>query len=245
MDLVKETVSYLDATHNKHEDVPLWLRHSAAANSYIESETLKKSHKEISKQYGFELQEDLMAVQGLTAMNEFEKTLQSESSEIKKLYTRKDYDDGSFAIDQLNFGLTDRILKFGPLCTKLSYLYTIGFFLSINSCIRNRKHKLILRNKHKTESYKVANVTNEDLRKTVDLAALIREQLKVNSVMAAEIVEAEKEIIKEVVINNDPFDELLKKYPLGRKPVEFIGNLTLNEYVKQQLKEHRKLENVK
>ncbi len=168
-------------------------------------------------------------------------------------WEREDWDDGSFIVRQLDRGVLDRTLKFGPLSAKLSELYAKGFFLTVESFTHRRKHSLILRNSaNRRESYKVATVTNDDLSKIDDLTRFIRDGSKpdylaaeANMMKTKEIVKiVEKEVIKEVMIKPDPFDELLMRYPLARKPVEFIGNLTLNEYVKQQLKENRKLHHV-
>lgn len=168
-------------------------------------------------------------------------------------WEREDWDDGSFIVRQLDRGVLDRTLKFGPLSAKLSELYAKGFILTVESFTHRRKHSLILRNLNNyRESYKVAKVTNDDLSRIDDLTRFIRDGSKpdylaaeANMMKTKEIVKiVEKEVIKEVMIKPDPFDELLMRYPLARKPVEFIGNLTLNEYVKQQLKENRKLHHV-
>jgi hypothetical protein len=168
-------------------------------------------------------------------------------------WEREDWDDGSFIVRQLDRGVLDRTLKFGPLSAKLSELYAKGFILTVESFSHRRKHSLVLRNSNNyRESYKVATVTNDDLSKIDDLTRLIKDGSKpdylaaeANMMKTKEIVKiVEKEVIKEVMIKPDPFDELLMRYPLKRKTVEFIGNLTLDEYVKQQLKENRKLDYV-
>jgi hypothetical protein len=165
-------------------------------------------------------------------------------------WEREDWDDGSFIVHQLDRGVLDRTLKFGPLSAKLSELYAKGFILTIESFTHRRKHSLILRNSNNyREYYKVATVTNDDLSKVDDLTRFIRDGSKpdyhvtqANIAKPQEIIKiVEKEVIKEVMIESDPLDQLLMRYPLKRKPVEFIGNLTLDEYVKQQLKENRKL----
>lgn len=205
MNLVEQTVAYLDATHNK-----------------------------------ITIQKDGYGGFSRKSSNSF--------------WEREDWDDGSFIVNQFKRGALDKTLKFGPLSAKLSELYSKGFFLTVESFIHRRKHSLVLRNsKNHRESYKVATVTNDDLGRLGDLTRFIKDQVKpdyhsVSASMAAKATEIirfiEKEVIKEVIVQTDPLDELLKRYPLERKPVEFIGNLTLNEYVKQQLKEHRKLHHV-
>lgn len=161
-------------------------------------------------------------------------------------YEYQDWDDGSFIINQYNHGTIDKTLRFGPLTAKLSELLARGFYLTIESFAYRRKHNLILRNiNDRRESYKVAVIANEDLYRHKDLTMFIRDQSEPDyhppgpPKPLVKIVE--KEVIKEVMIEVDPFDKLLMRYPLKRKPVEFIGNLTLDEYVKQQLKENRKL----
>jgi len=161
-------------------------------------------------------------------------------------WEREDWDDGSFIMRQLNPGIIDRTLRFGPLTSKLSELQGRGFFLTIESFNYRKKHSLILRNKtNHRESYKVATIANDDLGKHSDLTMFIRDVAEPDYhqyVPLRPVVKVvEKEVIKEVMVKTDPFEELLMRYPLERKPVEFIGNLTLNEYVKQQLKENRKL----
>lgn len=163
-----------------------------------------------------------------------------------RFWEREDWDDGSFIMRQLNPGVLDKTLKFGPLTAKLSELQARGFFLTIESFNYRKKHSLILRNKtNHRESYKVATITNSDLSTQEDLAMFIRDVAEPDYhqyVPLRPVVKVvEKEVIKEVMVKTDPFEELLMRYPLERKPVEFIGNLTLNEYVKQQLKENRKL----
>lgn len=161
-------------------------------------------------------------------------------------WSRKDWDDGSFIMRQVTPGVLDKTLKFGPLTAKLSELRARGFFLTIESFNYRKKHSLILQNiDNHRESYKVATIFNDDLNKHQDLSAFIRDQSEPDYhqyVPLKPVVKiVEKEVIKEVMVKTDPFEELLMRYPLERKPVEFIGNLTLNEYVKQQLKENRKL----
>jgi hypothetical protein len=164
-------------------------------------------------------------------------------------WSRKDWDDGSFVMHQLDPGVIDRTLRFGPLTSKLSELQRKGFFLTIESFNYRKKHSLILRNKFVSrESYKVATIANADLGKYQDLTMFIRDGSEPDYhsyVPVRPVVKiVEKEVIKEVMVKTDPFEELLMRYPLERKPVEFIGNLTLNEYVKQQLKANRKLDYV-
>ena len=163
---------------------------------------------------------------------------------------RKDWDDGSFIVRQLKQATPDKTLRFGPLTVKMSEMYDRGYVLLVESFKHRKKHSLILRNsKNHRESYKVATILASELCEYIDLAAFVRDGAEpdyqvtmANLKTPKEIVKiVEKEIIKEVMIKPDPFDELLLRYPLERKPVEFVGNLTLNEYVKQQMKEHRRL----
>ena len=161
-------------------------------------------------------------------------------------WEREDWDDGSFIMRQLERGVIDKTLRFGPLTAKLSELQSKGFFLTIESFNYRKKHSLILRNiDNRRESYKLATITNSDLGTQEDLTMFIRDDAKPDYhqyVPLKPIVKiVKKEVIKEVMVKTDPFEELLMRYPLERKPVEFIGNLTLNEYVKQQLKANRKL----
>ena len=157
-------------------------------------------------------------------------------------WEREDWDDGSFIMRQLNRGVIDKTLRFGPLTAKLSELQSKGFFLTIESFNYRKKHSLILRNiDNRRESYKVATIFNGDLNKHQDLSAFIRDGAEPDYHQYVPLRPVVKVVEKEVMVKTDPFEELLMRYPLERKPVEFIGNLTLNEYVKQQLKANRKL----
>jgi hypothetical protein len=156
-------------------------------------------------------------------------------------YTRKDYDDGSFVIQQLNIGLNDRTIKFGPLTTKLSDLFAMGFILKIQGWKHSRNQKLVLIRGN--ERYKLAKIPTSQLNQYQDLTMWVKDYTKPH--FDPYTVEPKlKQIIKEVRIETDPFEQLTLRYPVRRKTVEFVGNQTLEQYVKQQLREQRRLENV-
>lgn len=160
-------------------------------------------------------------------------------------WEREDYDDGSFIVRQLNAGILDKTLRFGPLTTSLNQLYAMGFTLIIESFTHRKKHSLVLRRRE--EEYKLATIYSRDLNKYDDLTLHVKDQS--NPDYKSSLARANKqepriiiqEVIKEIKVETDPFDELMLMYPVTRKPVEFIGNQTIKEYVQQQLKEHRKL----
>lgn len=159
-----------------------------------------------------------------------------------RFWEREDYDDGSLVIRQLDKGMIDKTLRFGPLTTTLYALYAMGFHLAIESFIHRKKHSLFLTNGK--EEYKLATITAADLLKYDDLMKHVKDQAKpdyrqiISGKNPSYII---KDEVKEVKIETDPFEELMLRYPLNRKPVEFVGNQTVKEYVKQQLKEHRRL----
>ncbi len=170
-------------------------------------------------------------------------------------WEREDYDDGSFIVRQLNAGVLDKVIRFGPLTTTINQLYAMGFTLSIESFTHRKKHSLVLR--RDKEEYKLATIFTSDLAKYEDLTMHVRDQSEPDyrSSMASAkeetkqephviIREVEKEVIKEIRIETDPFEELMLRYPVTRKSVEFVGNQTISEYVKQQLKENRRLQYV-
>lgn len=162
-------------------------------------------------------------------------------------WEREDYDDGSFIMRQLNAGQLDKTIRFGPLTATLGKLFAMGFILVIESFTHRKKHSLIL--KKDKEEYKLATIFSGDLNKYEDLTLHVKDQSAPDYKSAQSKVNDEqkqphiiiKEVIKEVRIETDPFEELMLRYPVTRKPVEFVGNQTIQEYVKQQLKEHRRL----
>jgi hypothetical protein len=157
-------------------------------------------------------------------------------------YTRRDYDDGSFIIEQRETGPFDKVIRFGPLESKLSELIRMGFILVIQGWKYHRNQKLrLVRGK---EQYKLTKIRTVDLGKYDNLTNWVKDGTKPHfEPYTVEHVQP-KTIIKEVRIETDPFEQLLLRYPVTRKPVEFIGNQTLTEYVKQQLREQRRLQNV-
>jgi hypothetical protein len=156
-------------------------------------------------------------------------------------YTRKDYEDGSFNIQQSVVGQIDKTVRFGPLSAKLSELFAMGFILRIDGWVSNRNQKLrLIRG---SEQYKLAKIPTHCLNQYQDLTMWVRDGL--NPHFEPHTVDPKpKEIIKEVRVVTDPFEELMLRYPIRRKTVEFVGNQTLEQYVKQQLREQRRLENV-
>ncbi len=156
-------------------------------------------------------------------------------------YTRKDYDDGSFNIEQYTTGPFDKTLAFGPLTVKLSELLVKGFHLNINGWKNNSNQKLhLIRG---AERYKLQKIPTHELNKYEDLTQWVKDYTKPHFEPYT-VKYKPREIIKEVRIETDPFDQLMLRYPVRRKTVKFIGNQTLEEYVKQQLFEHKRVENV-
>jgi hypothetical protein len=167
-------------------------------------------------------------------------------------WERNDYDDGSFTIEQVKHGAVNKKIRFGPLETTLEDLLATGFHLCVESFVYRKKHSLIIRRGR--EVYKLRTLATDDLTKYPDLFSHVRDNSsldyhqKTNELAVDKpqvIVKVEtKEVIKEVRIQTDPFEELMIRYPVVRKPVEFVGNQTIREYVKQQLKENRRLQDV-
>lgn len=154
-------------------------------------------------------------------------------------YSRLDYDDGSFIITQNIKGPVDKTINFGPLATKLSNLFALGFSLEISGWKSNNNQKLkLVRGK---EQYKLAMIPTRRLREHQDLTIWVKDG---KSPHFEPYTIEPKEIINEIRIDTDPFEQLMIRYPIKRKPIEFIGNQTIEQYVKQQLREQRRLENV-
>lgn len=155
---------------------------------------------------------------------------QATSFSSTDFYIRADFDDGSFLIEQPVAPKINKTLRFGPLKATLSELYSQGFRLFVESFSHRRKHKLILRNTQKPrEAYKLATIFNVDLRKNSDLSIFVKDHS-----------EPHYQLDKPVGTARDPLDELKEKYPVKPKHVKLIGNLTFEEYVKQQLKQNRR-----
>lgn len=148
-------------------------------------------------------------------------------------WVRRDYDDGSFNISQYTIGPIDKSIKFGPLSTKLSMLFAQGFRLEIEGWKTNLKQKLRL--VRGAEQYKLVKIPTYRLEEYQDLSRWVKD----GSTPHFEPYTIERKESRAII---DPFEELMRKYPVTKNTVEFIGNQTLREYVKQQLREHRKLE---
>ena len=156
-------------------------------------------------------------------------------------YTRLDYDDGSFIITQNTVGPFDKVIRFGPLKTNLSELFKMGFILEIQGWKNSMNQKLrLVRGK---EKYKLRRIRTSDIGAHDNLVQWVRDATEPHYEPYT-TERKPKEIIKEVRVQTDPFEELMLRYPVNKKPIEFIGNQTLNEYVKQQLREQRRLQNV-
>lgn len=155
----------------------------------------------------------------------------------------QEYDDNSFVMTQTKIGYSNPTLKFGPLSTSLNELMKSGFFLSIDSFSHRRRHALTLTNDK--ERYKVGSLFTQDLKKYEDLSGFVRQNIRPDyqnrSFTPKKVLRGNTLLNKVNVQQADPLDELKLKYPVTRKPVEFIGNQTIEEYVKTQLKQHRRL----
>lgn len=194
---------------------------------------------------------ETFALQITTKPDKYGGTVKVTSSSF---WQREDYDDGSFIIHQNRHGVHNKTIRFGPLETTLNDLLVMDFVLCVESFAHRKKHSLILR--RGKEVYKLKTLTTEDLIKYPDMFSHVRDGITLDhhvnngkdEVETSEpkviIKQVVKEVIKEVRIETDPFEELMLRYPVVRKPVEFVGNQTIGEYVKQQLKENRRLQYV-
>ena len=91
-------------------------------------------------------------------------------------YTRKDYEDGSFNIQQSVVGPIDKTIRFGPLSAKLSELFAMGFILEIDGWTNSRNQKLrLIRG---CESYKLAKIPTHRLSQYQDLTMWVRDGSK-------------------------------------------------------------------
>lgn len=137
-------------------------------------------------------------------------------------WERCDWDDGSFTVTQHTPGSFDKILSFGPLSTTLNQLFKQGFFLFIDGWRKHRNQNLYITKE--AERYKVARISTADLDRYADLTHWIKPNMRPHVELSIAAIP-------------DPFETLMAKYPKRIKPVEFVGNQTLKQYVSQQLKE--------
>lgn len=139
-------------------------------------------------------------------------------------------EDGSFSISQYTCEFNgDTLLNFGPISATLETLLWKGYYLSIDGFRYNRKVKLKLVHDRLKENYAIYSAPLEIFLKETDLSVFIR-QTKNYLLRKSELKETKK-----IVVSENPFDQLKKKYPF-KKPEIKIGNQTVDEYVRQQLK---------
>ena len=138
-------------------------------------------------------------------------------------------EDGSFCIIQRESPIHgDLKLNFGPLDTTLDKLMWDGYFLSIEGFKHQRKVKLKLINDKKRDGYVLYNAPLFEFFKHTDLGLFVNETK--NYLLRRLLPEDAKRKYVE-----SPLDSLMRQYPV-KKPEMMIGNMTLDEYVKQQLK---------
>lgn len=166
-------------------------------------------------------------------------TIQPET--ISKCYTYSEEDDRSFSMEQYAHIKNDKELFFGPLKTTINQLIDMGFHLEISGFKYQRHFKLVLRRDR--EQYSILKLNADQLHAHGDLGWHIKkDNLKLHffcpkhEMLKPVVKYIEK--IKEVEVG-DPLEQLRVKYPKRHKKVEFIGNQTLSEYVKTQLKIQR------
>ncbi len=158
-----------------------------------------------------------------------------------KCWTKKISDDNSFVMHQSVCGEYNHTLKFGPLQATLKELMEMGFIMEVYGFLHSRNQ--ILRIIRGNERYKLSKIPTSQLLRFDDLTKFVKDAKKVH---------CEKEILNDLEFihklvpksEKEPLDILMEKYPLKRKPIEFVGNQTLEHYVKQQLREQRRLQNV-
>lgn len=140
-------------------------------------------------------------------------------------------DDGSYIISQYQskkYG--DVQLYFGPLSTSLDQLFYMGWHLEIHAFNHQKFATLRLVNDKKRESFKIAKTYVEDFIKTPDLGIFVKNN---KNYLLAKVSEFKK--VEMTKIQEEPLDVLKKIYPF-KKPNQMVGNLTLPEYVRQQLR---------
>lgn len=160
-----------------------------------------------------------------------------------KFWYQEIYDDCSFCMYQKSLPIGNHTsLKIGPLRTSLSNLFSMGYYFEIQSWTFRRKHPLILKNNEK-EIYILKYLTTKELTKYESFSELLGDEYNLDF---KEYKEKKPDVLvriirKEVPVQKDPLDELMLRYPKYKKPINFIGNLTIEVYTKQQLKKQRDL----
>lgn len=154
-------------------------------------------------------------------------------------YTAKEYINGHFIIMQFFVGgeIYDRELRFGPVKVKLSELMKDDkYFLLLEGSIQKSSQNLRLVDFEEfSESYTLARIRTVDRYARNNLALWIQKDYH------NRLQSPSKKQLSFVEKDTDPLDTLKKMYPKKMKPVTYIGNQTLPEYVKQQLREKRRL----
>lgn len=140
----------------------------------------------------------------------------------------KVFEDNSFLIIQ-NYvhPNTDKTIRFGPLSTTLTELFQKGYVLRLDSYIGRSFHKIYLVYSNDiNERYFIAKIKNEQFieNRGISLSCYVKEGTSPKSCHTHSA-------------NVDYFTELQKKYPVKTKKIANIGNQTILEYVKQNLKQ--------
>lgn len=138
-------------------------------------------------------------------------------------------DDGSYIIQQsYTVNNYHEKINFGPLSTAIGKLFDDGWFLLICGNVKNKSVTLHLENGGR-DFYVIAKNNIEAFLKVDDLSVFIK---STQNYLLKKCDHSKNYNTKAL---ENPLDVLKKKYPY-KKPQTMIGNLTLPEYVKQQLK---------
>lgn len=157
------------------------------------------------------------------------------SKEKQKMYTYEWFDDNSFIFKQStptrNY---DKWIKFGPLESTLYDLMVDGFELMIEGRKRKINHSFAIKLVRKKEIYSIGRVGGEIFNQDFDdIGSLVKNVSKPSFISGFRVKD-------KIYLNiKDPLDALIKAYPRKTKSIEMIGNQTLTEYVKTQLKKQR------
>ena len=135
------------------------------------------------------------------------------------------YEDNSFIMTQKTLAFAGISLQFGPAIISLASLEPRGYYLEVRGAnLRNtgkleRSFPVMLTQGQ--DRYRVGRIPARKVTKCVNLVDYLYSKKPLNS---------------EAHVSIEPLQALKRKYPYCKKPVEYIGNNTIREYVKNQLK---------
>ena len=152
---------------------------------------------------------------------------------LDKLYSLQTYDDNSFKLIQTTVCGLSPLVHFGPFSKLLSAFVNLeGYNLKVWGFLHHRFGDLCLVSP-KQEMYKLHTVKREKLFACADLVSLLPENIEALRV----VTKIDYQYVYRDRIK-DPFEALLKRYPVTPAKKEFmVGNQTLREYAIQQLGE--------